>query len=504
MKRLLTFLGLSIFLFSSCPAFSEEGRFEKFSFNVKGRIDDVITDDLDGDGLKDLTVIHIDRNSDPPARYVTIYLQDKEKGFPSSGIRWDVPDQVSAIDAGDVSADEGKELVFITEKGVSYSHVEGGKITSLQEMFEVQSVVAITFEGGLPYYNFVKDYTGDGKDDVLVVGFYEAVLAKQGADYSFSSHNFRLRPGINIEAWDNDIIAAESEHPMLRVSYFVPRVYSLDANSDGLVDLIANYNNEIYVYYQEPDGFTYNPAKHYRVRLFKDSSKDRSRGRNQPQIDFHDFDNDGKFDVVAHKVMGDIGNLESRTVLFYGKSGGLEHNKPDLEFKPGKMVLTYHVADMNKDGREDLILPTMDLNLLTVAKVFVTSEINFEYTFYLAREDGTFNSKPDRTAKANIKFAITKFKFEHGFPNIFGDYNGDGYPDLVAGEEPNKLVITLKDGEGQPLGMKEAIDVPVALITRPVDMNQDGYTDLVFFYQETLDYPGVLHVFMNKGNWTAE
>ena len=133
---------------------------------------EVISEDLDQDGLLDLLVVNIDDNSRPYRRYLTIFIQDKEKGFAGSNkIEWELPKNVAALDVGDIDPVPGRELIFITENGISFASVSGGKVGPLSRVLSAQSIVAIASPKEAPYYNFVWDYTGDGKDDIMVCGF---------------------------------------------------------------------------------------------------------------------------------------------------------------------------------------------------------------------------------------------------------------------------------------------------------------------------------------------
>jgi hypothetical protein len=481
-----------------------DGRFEKFDLKLRGNVTEVINEDLDGDGLLDVLAVNIDRSAEPPARRLAVYHQDREKGFSDSRrIEWDVPKDVAALDVGDVAPAPGLELVFITENGVSFASVSGGRVGRRTELLQVQSVVAIASKRWLPYYNFVWDYTGDGRDDILVCGFHDSLFMKQTDGYAFSEQRINIRPDIDIFAFDISALMISPEHPMFRVSYQAPQLYSHDYNADGRPDLIAAFRDEVMIFAQDESGFSREPSAHYRIELFEEE-EDQFRGP-PPAIDFEDIDADGRVDVVVHHMKGRIGNMKSRSVLFWGKSKNIEKGEPDLEFETEHTVMAKIIVwDVNGDGRFDLVMPTYNISAWNLGMILFTGTITVEWAYFIQKEDKTFNKIPDRVITTDMKFNLRKFRLESGVPNVVADFNGDGFPDQAMGESEEVLVITLRDAEGNPLEPIEKVEVPVAMFFRAADLNKDGLSDIIMYYLEKEEYQKELRVLLNKGDWTPE
>lgn len=502
------FVLLIVFAALAPPFFAAASeRFEQHDFKLRGEVTDVIVEDLDGDGLMEAIAIHIDDGKDPPARYLSIFPQTKDGGFsPSRKTEWRFPSEVATVDVGDVSPDPGRELVFITERGVSYSSVTNGRVGPMKDLLSVLSVVAIPYERGVPYYNFVRDYTGDGKDDILVVGFSEALLAIQKGDHEWIEEKLRLRPSMNIQAWDIGRLLGDSEHPMYRVSYYVPQIYSADANADGLPDLVVNFRRKVQVFPQKSGGFASEPSATYKLELLKDSNK-RSRrggGRNPAFLAFEDLDGDGKVDVIATQSAGTIGDMDSRTGLFLGKDRSLPTGNPTMEFDNDHTVMGIFVHDVNNDGKQDLVMPTMDLGAWSAGKVLFTGGMNVNWNFFIQKDNRSFPKTPDRSFLTTLKFNIGKFRLEGGVPNVFGDFNGDGFPDQAVGEDTDLLVVRLRDGEGELLDLREEIEIPVSMFNRAIDVNQDGLHDIVIHYEDVSEHVSEFHILVNKGNWSED
>jgi hypothetical protein len=383
-------------------------------------------------------------------------------------------------------------------------------VSAPSELIPVQSVVAIAYERGVPYYNFVRDYTGDGRDDILVVGFTEALIAIQKENYEWVEETLRVRPQMDIQSFDIGRLMGDSEHPMYRVAYYVPVVYSIDNNSDGLADLVINYRRKVQVFNQNDKGFSTQPDKTYKIELYKESEDGGGggRGRNGPMGPanhvFQDLDGDGKMDIVSNQAKGNIASMKSRAALYWGKDGSADRNQPSVEFKCDNTVMAIFIHDLNKDGLMDIILPSMDLSVWTAGKVLVTGGFDVKWNMFLQGPDHKFNTTPDRNFITTLKFDMSKFELAGGIPNVFGDFNGDGYPDQAVGEEDNVLHITLRGGDGETMSVEEKIVVPVSIFNRAIDMNGDNLSDLVIHYDDRSQYVSEFHIFLNNGDWSEQ
>ena len=503
MNKVLSAAAFFIFALFIVPGLSSASdRFDQFDFEMKGEVTDVITEDIDQDGLMEAIVIHVDKTMDPPGRYMTIFPQHPEKGFDKSlKIEWTFPKEVAAVDVGDVSAESGKELVFITEDGVAYARVHGGKVGKLQHLIDATSVVAIAYERGVPYYNFVWDYTGDGLDDLLVVGFGESTFVKGNEYYKMDARSIHLRPGMDVQAWDVGKLLGDSEHPVFHVSYHVPEIYAEDTDADGKPDLVVSHGGKLWFYKQGKDGFSKRPTSVHKIQVFEEATGGRG-GRGHPlQMAYKDLDDDGYMDLVVTQRQGTFGDMKSRTLLFRGNTGSMAKGIPDQEFVYDDHVMVVFIVDVNGDNKPDLVMPTMELSAWGAGKVLFTGGMNVRWHYFIQKPDGSYPDKADWASNTSLKFSIGKLRLEAGIPNVFGDFNGDGYPDQAVGADKDVLRISLKGPDGGDLGVHEDVNLPVSMFNRTVDMNGDGKSDLIVHYEDMNEDNNIVHILLNKGDW---
>ena len=169
-----------------------------------------------------------------------------------------------------------------------------------------------------------------------------------------------------------------------------------------------------------------------------------------------DFNGDGHLDLVAIPNS----SISSVTVL-YGR-GGTEKFGPPTDFPAGARAETVDVADINGDGKPDVVA-TLDSFAQPLGRMSILLN------------DGTG------------KFAAPKIVSMQGDPNrpVFGDVNNDGKLDIVTGlftgTTDGRVAVLLGDGAGN---FSQAPNSPFSTLSRNSaavvigDFNEDGKRDL--------------------------
>jgi hypothetical protein len=223
------------------------------------------------------------------------------------------------------------------------------------------------------------DLNGDGKPDLIVASNGITILLGKG-DGTFTTKG------------------------TISVSGGAFAVAVADFNHDGKPDLaVANYNNDtVTVLLGKGDG------------TFTQAHATSATGYQPAAIATGDFNGDGIPDLVVTSLNGGYPDLGIVTVLL-GRSDGtfkLTTKSPI----PGSLPTAVSVADINGDGKADLIMSNAGSNTISV---------------FLGKGDGTFIAAATPAAGTDpLGIAV-------------GDFNGDGIPDLATANNTTNSVTVL-------------------------------------------------------------
>ena len=490
-------------------ASESQGRFRINTLKLKGQITNVVVEDINLDGLKDLLVTHTVLGSKKPERWVTVLWQDKATGFDLKRSYSFQPDpEVAVIDLGQVDGKEGLDLVCLCESGVKYYPNQGDSFGRLTPLLDQKSAAALASASSIPYLDFVRDLDGDGRDDLLLFQFNQALLYRgtgKGLDLNQPS-TLAIKPRaemVTLPSLHGDVA---DQQDLVGGTYFFPRVYPRDWDGDGRRDLIVVGGKDIHVFLQAPDGsFPSQAAKNFEVQLFKPSEDPNSLNpvyqTAPPNLSFADLDHDGKMDVVAQQMIGLLGKMKSKVQIYWGRTGSLASGKPDQEFVTKDIAIMALIADMNHDGLLDLVIPTLGLNFMSVGRVFVTGNFPVKLNYYLQTPQHSFPDQPNYTRTVSLIFDLGKFRLAAGIPGIFGDFNGDGLPDEVIAKSKTQLEVIINDAGGKNTDLRETVSLPVSGIPIVDDLNGDKKSDIILNSADDPDHLGELRVLINLGNW---
>ncbi|MFG0305170.1 MAG: FG-GAP repeat domain-containing protein [Phycisphaerales bacterium JB040] len=274
----------------------------------------------------------------------------------------------------------------------------------------------------------IADINADGAPDVLSAGTRLAVLLGDGEG--------GLRRAHVAPAGDNPVELAIS-----------------DLNADGHADLVVA-----------------NHEAHYVTLLLGDGTGRFTPADGSPHpidVDPHphaaaaaDLDGDGRPDLlVDHSPRG------ARDPGLRNDPGGVlvQRGLADTRFdQPGLVIETggvpyrgFTLADINNDGRPDLIAP-LDRSVAVLLNSSAQGHVSFE---------------PVPTVRAEAPFTVA-----------VGDLNADDHPDLIvgAGEESASVEVHLGDGQGQfePAPGSPFRHTRGGKNARVGDFNADGFDDV--------------------------
>jgi hypothetical protein len=242
-----------------------------------------------------------------------------------------------------------------------------------------------------------------------------------------------------------------------------------DFNADGRKDILALYTPA-------------NGSSEYAVLLAQvnDSYTPKLTGisTDQNSVQVADVNNDGRADlvIVTQAQAGSKDNPcadpgypcgDSILGIYLGNGDGTFHLSSSTTAAAGLFATIGPVTDLNHDGKRDLIVNS-----------FSPSNPNTN-TVWINQGNGTFKSAES---------------FAGNSPVAYGDFNGDGYTDLVM---PGIQILLNQGGTSFKPGATYPFQVQAIAAG---DMNRDGKMDLVFADATGIDNNG--HVLLGNGDGT--
>ncbi len=332
--------------------------------------------DLNNDGNTDVVA------GSPGNTFVSVLLSGGNGHF-NTAVEYPVGNTVRDVTAGDVDGDGNADVVVSvlgsTHGGVAVLYGKGDGTLSAPVLYNSTDII--------PDRAVVADFNGDGKKDILIVGgfsgdgnYYARLFTNTG------NRTFSYGGGIQIS---NDDSCCD----------FTALGWG-DFDGDGHADFFVQRNDQangpntsINMYTAFGDGaghFVNGPSVPFTGNLALTAA---------------DLNSDGKTDIVGALADADVdsGNVISHAIVFQGNSGRT-FTETDLFAFPGGSP-SIQVADFNGDGSNDIaffgddrVTPGLWLGL---------------------QQNGSFTI--EKTANSVS-------------PELIGDFNHDGRPDLAQVE----------------------------------------------------------------------
>jgi len=300
------------------------------------------------------------------------------------------------------------------------------------------------------------DFNGDGIPDV-VIGNSNA-NANTGITVFLSNPDGSLQPGVSYSGTGTN--------------YELEYVAVGDFNGDGKLDIAAAdfYNGVIQMFYGNGNGtFQVGPA----------FATDSTPGANALELVAADLNGDGKLDLA---VINNHGTASANVgILLNNGQGGF---KPVVNYALSNLATEIAAADLNGDQKLDLLVPLSGTSAAPGTAVAIL----------MGNGDGTFKAESD------LQLVNGSNTFYNPYAVAVGDLNGDGKPDLAVTiqdlahpDGPNQgIAIALGNGDGTfkaptllPSTLQNPVlDVPLPGYVKMIDLNRDGYLDLVYTNSE--------------------
>lgn len=457
------------FLFTATVARGGEIAFDRRILESGDRVDHVTMADVSGDGKKDILLQN--------GHDIRFFVQ-QPSGFaakPDHVVR--LPGNAFLWTLGKMADDGRPGLVAMTSGGVLVYPPIGAaskdptEVLILPQMFEGESTKPPQ------YTDFLPDLNDDGRSDIVVFGKgrMSIFLRRDG--------RFTLHQKIQIPM-ESDLAMPVGPNRAIEDVLYVPMLSFGDVNGDGRKDIGYFHAYRLTNIVQDDQG---------RFRTSEKGTTDFSEGKKRrrhyinvelpPQV--KDLNGDGALDIVT------VDPRKGRIKVYYAKKGGVAYDAPDEILNLNGWSAGCFLKDINGDGRLDLVATEVNkMGVVDGLKTFLSKKVSVHLVFFPMGSNGRLATEAVQRITFSIPYVV-QLTLEEGTidlvfrPNLDGDFNGDGYRDVLIKLDDDALDLYegTKEGAMSADRSRQIAISPPAGVDRSDpfidDLNGDGVSDIL-------------------------
>ncbi len=504
LKRLLL-------LFSAALASAgfAQNNYVAFELNRENNWDQLITEDVNGDGAKDIIFAHFDPNI---GRELRIHHQQSDGNFTSNPQRIEIKTEIIAVGFADLRTDPGKELILLANSGVfSLSTAIEGYAGNLKQLFQWDLIAAIPDLAQVQFMQNIQDINGDGHIDLLLPGetSYGLFLGTGNEEFELAAdlqttndnltavqRNYQESAlnasiGINpdkgvvvelntstttpfsgfIELWEPK---STESRALLRTENWMPTAVVSELNGDNLQDIIyLNIDDEglgqLNIHYQNDDqGYTSQPD-------WQASMETRGDMR------LVDIDKDGRLDLL--RLTGDGSDWDAR--FFLNQNGEFNLQQPNQIMRFSGYDVRLNFIQLSLASK-----PVLNVSFYTIPVVDAIRNASIKRTqlLYSAEDAETgqvFARRPSSSLEES--FSATNVRGLSEQMSLRFDVDGDGASDAMYITENGTLAAKKINAQLQIAEQPfwEYVSPRTVFEFEVTSLNQDGIPDLVLRHGTT-------------------
>ena len=490
------------------PPRAQEATFVRHRLPIGKEIAEFYHFDLTENGHQELLVVELDRGVRNPVPHLTVYVRKGKDYVPVPDAAGLLPADLAMLGVGRFPFGPGLVLL-VPHRLEIWPWREGRFVPDAAIVMDVESIYVQAggnfgnvyvgpVAGGRTGLEWLVDFNGDGFHEIVVPRLDGLEILKVDASGALKRH-VRLLTRSKSRLW---FYLRENF-----MAYNIPAVRFLELNQAGWKDVVAYSDGLLRIFYLEEQ-----PQRRVRmpdvVRDLQPPKPFDPKAPRDPPLKLvraEDLNADGSLDLVFLKVSAadSAVSTSSRVIIYYGaqEQGGKSFalaDKPDQVFAAEGFAHPI-LVDINGDGRTDLALVNVEIGFWTMVKALIARTVSAETAFYLMPKTGRYPREPDDVVDYSVKFSLGRFS--HQPITTFGDFNGDGRPDLVLSVNKESLGIhwgLVDDFWDNDYDFLLEDFLPTrAKGVRVADLDGDGRDDLIFVYNrnDIRQMPEVNHKF---------
>jgi len=401
--------------------------FEHYRGKVDGKIVQVVSEDINGDGFTDLIVSY--RKGLPPGAQpcFAVFLFSPEGFQTKPDLDVPAPWDTCLFDIADLNGDGRIELVLFRKWKVQKMPLFGDQAGQASTILSRSSGAMFPpYSAEVQYENLVRDWLGDGTP-VLALPDYGALrFFRVSGDESESISKVNLP----VRGW----LRATGTAPPGLFRYQVhsgvetPAIFLGPKRPAGR-DLVLTSREELWFHRSANGGFQ-TKGKRFYFPILTDDERSQDNMSMLTLVD--DLDGDGFPEAVLNKYGGSLTAFRSAIHIHAGVDGGFV-KKPGYTHKASGYSAMLRFWDVDGDGKKEMLMPTADIGLVQIARVLLSQKVKVTFKMFRCQGAvgaGMYAAEPDFTREVVYDFDPDTGMLVGFHPGFEGDFNGDGRPDL--------------------------------------------------------------------------
>ncbi len=427
-RKILTLACLALLLLAT----TANAAFVRNVCQVKGRVAEVVTADLDSDGFTDLLASY--RFGAPPdaqAR-LAIFLGTAQGYTGAPDIDFAAPADACVFDLADLDGDGIDEVILFRKWSVQFVKLTDEGAQSPQTLIKMGSGVLFPpFNGQLPYENLVRDWSGDGKIAVALPDYGALRMFRPDDEGKMVAAETLTVP---LRSWINTHGLQPPGMPdyMISSSVRFPMIFTGERQSER--DLYLARGESLWLYRGAAGRFATKGQK-FTLPILTPAERAQENMNVLTLVD--DIDGDGRVDAMINKFGGGLTNFSSEVHIHRGIDGGFAA-KPGFTLTASGYMAGLRFWDIDGDGRKEMGMPTAEIGLVQLARMFLSKKVKVDVKLFACRGaigPQMYAEKPTISKNVTLDLNTDNGHLIGFVPSFEGDFDGDGKPDFFMAYE---------------------------------------------------------------------
>gem|GEM_PF-5769410 len=502
--RRLTTSGFNLLLFVlilATPLVShaaETDFFKRHELYIDGPIEDILIGDADGDGLEDIFVFYRQVGDDGDHYRVAFFQQDRRDHFNNTFKQsWGLPESGGFFDLADVVGDSLRELVGLGGQGVYYYPLHGKRYTPIIERLFSPGTRPHVPPDALRAWDFCWPLiTGTGEVISLPRADHLELWMPDSLGWYTLADSLWCRTIVNSPA----LRPFRPENLAVGVSgiaYCLPSPAVPISPSSAEIFLSSTVGVKGF---RRDDLSKLDFRESAQVLSGNSAAPFFSRGPFGSGVWVDDINGDGSSDLVCWQAHGGITQARVEVEIHYGPLSEQRPLTPHQRIVVDNVTAYPQLADLDGDGRKEIILCAVELGTITSARMIVVKSVNVYLLAYHQRPDNSFGKDPDARLKISCRLDTESPDILSRVPVRFtGDLNSDGLADFIVCPGGDEFDVYLgQEGRLLPKDATLTIDCDFPTAVYPADLNHDRKTDLVVLHRTKPSHVHKVTVFLTQ------